>query len=126
MIVDSRRLKVAESGQSLIEIIVAVGLIVATVTALLALAVMSLKTSGYGLMKARAVKVGNAMLEKARANRETMDWSTFTGSSDSMSLEGIDGSYSVSGDGLVTVTVEWTDSSGAQELTFVEQMTDWR
>jgi len=66
-----------ESGQSLVEIIVAVGLVMVTVTALLALGVIGIKSSGFGVAKAKAVKLANEEMELVRAYRDATDWDRF-------------------------------------------------
>jgi len=65
-----------ECGQSLVEIIVAVGLIFTAVVALLGLATLSMKGSGFGLRKAQATKLANEEMEFLRAYRDDHGWGT--------------------------------------------------
>jgi len=67
-----------ESGQSLVEVIVAVGLILTAVVALLTLATSSMKSSGFGAAKARATKLANEEMELVRAYRDEFGWSVFS------------------------------------------------
>ena len=69
---------VFESGQSLVELIVAVGLILTAVVALLTLATSSMKSSGFGVAKARATKLANEEMELVRAYRDSVGWSDFS------------------------------------------------
>ena len=66
-----------DSGQSLVEVVVAVGLILTAVVALLALATSGLRGSGFGVTKARATKLANEELELVRAYRDSVGWSVF-------------------------------------------------
>ena len=67
-----------ESGQSLVEVVVAVGLILTAVVALLSLATASMKSSGFGVTKAQATKLANEEIELVRAYRDSqMYWSYF-------------------------------------------------
>ena len=72
-----RRRSNTEEGQSLVEIIVAVGLILTAVVALLSLATSSMKSSGFGVTKARATKLANEEMELVRAYRDSVVWSSF-------------------------------------------------
>ncbi|MEA2020830.1 MAG: hypothetical protein U9M98_03930 [Patescibacteria group bacterium] len=66
-----------EEGQSLVEIIVSVGLVFVAVAALLALVAMSMRGSGFGTTKARAAKLSNEHMERIRAYRDTVGWAAF-------------------------------------------------
>lgn len=67
----------SQRGQSLVEIVVAVGLIFTAVVSLLALATSSMKSAGLGVTKVRATKLANKEMELIRAYRDSMDWTTF-------------------------------------------------
>lgn len=66
-----------EQGQSLVELIVAVGLIVTAITALLSLSVISLRGTSFGVSKSRAIKWAGEEIELVRAYRDSLTWSAF-------------------------------------------------
>lgn len=64
------------SGQTLVEIVVAIGVVVLLVTGLVAGATMTIKSAQYSRAKSSAVRYSQEALEKARALRDS-GWEGF-------------------------------------------------
>jgi len=65
------------SGQSLLEIIVAVGVAVLLITGLVVGTSVSLRTSQYGQRRSQATKYAQEGIEILRSLRDSMDWDDF-------------------------------------------------
>jgi len=138
-----------EEGQSMVEVVVAVGLILVAVAALLSLGVVSLRGASFSVSKIKATRLANEELELVRAYRDTVGWATFVsdlgdcGSGcyiNSDLMEVISGKETAAesftryfyfttmgGDNKrrITAVVTWTDQSGEREVTLSSVLTDW-
>ena len=65
-----------QRGQTLVEIVVAIGVVLLLVTGLVAGATVTIKSAQYGRSKTLAVRYSQEALEKARSLRDT-GWETF-------------------------------------------------
>lgn len=70
------RSQLCQSGQSLLEIVVVVGIVVLLTTGLLAASTVALRGSQYGTAKTDAVKLASEGLELVRNDRDK-SWTTF-------------------------------------------------
>ena len=138
----------SERGQSMVEVVVAVGLILAAMTALLSLGVVSLRGASFGISKIKATRLANEELELVRAYRDTVGWAGFVldlgecGSgchiaSDLTAVtsgtepvaESFTRCFTVVAEGgskmRITAVVNWTDQSGERDVTLSSVLADW-
>lgn len=67
-----------QSGQTLIEIVIAIGAVALVVTALVSAVSASLRFSESSRMRSRAVKLAQESMEITRALRDTTSWTSFS------------------------------------------------
>lgn len=128
----------SQKGQTLVEVLAGLGLILIVVTALIGMGVIALKTSSSARNRTIAVKLANEGMEMARAVRDQQGFDLLV----SIPAQGVD----VDGDGtddftretvvsvdpldsgkkLVVVTVSWAESSGTKSVSVTSYLTDWR
>ncbi len=70
------------AGQTFVEVIVIVSIVVIVITALVSGSIVSLKITGYNSLKSQATKYAQEGLELSRKDRDT-SWNTFFGKSQS-------------------------------------------
>lgn len=139
-------------GQSLLEVVVAVGISALILVAVASLAAGSVRTSSYNRNNAIATKYAQEALEWLRTQRDE-DWSDFI---NNIVSGGCSGSFSWGGDCTidpvfnrsasflcsassvempcnasadtvdVTVSVTWTDAQGIHEVRSATKFTNWR
>lgn len=118
------------SGQSLLEAVIASGMILIVVGGLVAVVVGALKNSQFSKNQALATKYGSEAMEKVRVYRDQHSWNTGVGNfvSNCSSLPGMGITAppspftrtilctSVDSNKYqVQITVSWTDSSGTHQ-----------
>lgn len=64
-------------GQSLVEVVVAFGVVIVIVTGLLSTTLVSIKATRIGKMRTQAVKYAQDGIELTRGLRDNFDWPTF-------------------------------------------------
>ena len=64
-------------GQSLVEVVVAFGVVIVIVTALLSSTLVSIKAARIGKMRTQAIKYAQEGIELARSLRDTNEWTIF-------------------------------------------------
>lgn len=126
--------QLVHKGQSLIEAIAAIALVILVVTALVGLAVGALQTASVSRNRSHAVAYAQEGMEKVRASRDQNDWATFT--SGCQSPPGLpslpppfDRLVTCTGSGntrRITVRVSWTDALGNQSVDLDTYLTNWR
>jgi hypothetical protein len=125
-----------QGGQTLVEVLAGLGLILIVVTALIGMGVVALKTSTAARNQTVAAKLADEGMEIARSVRDQSGFTALT----SVPAQGID----VDGDGdddftrqtdvslesagkkRVVVTVSWSESSGTKSVSVSSYLTDWR
>lgn len=140
----------AQAGQTLVEVMVALGVAVTIIVALVTATVSSMRNAQFAKLQAQATKLSQEALEKARAQRDQQGWATFKSgfvdvrclpSSGTWSSSGctetdkIEGVFlrnvnfaDVSGEEKksVTVTTSWTDANGTHQSTLATYLTKWQ
>lgn len=138
-------------GQSFVEVIIVVAVVILLVTGLVVGTVSSLKTTNYASLKSQATKYSQEGIELARRERDT-SWYAFYGNRMNRTFcLNKSGTYvlgnSCSGANLidntfsrivvytwnagqsrmeVTVTVSWVDSGGSHQSQISTYFTQWR
>ncbi len=126
----------SQKGQTLIEVLAGLGLILIVVTALIGMGVVALKASTSARNRTVAAKLANEGMEMARSVRDQSGFAALA----SIPAQGID----VDGDGdndftrativslespgkkKIVVTVSWPESSGTKTTSVSSYLTDWR
>lgn len=145
-----RRSLKAEAGQTFIEIVVALGVAVVIVVALVSATIASMRNAQFAKLQAQATKLSQEALEKARAQRDQQGWATFKSSFAGVKCLPSSGVWSSLGctdtdkiDGVflrsvtftnvleeekksITVTTSWTDANGIHQSTLVTYLTKWQ
>ena len=132
----AKRKESYEAGQTLIEVVAGIGLLVIVVTALIGLGVIALKTSSSARNRTIAVKLANEGMELVRAARDQNTWTDFvalswpdqdiTVGSTTFTRKTTVADTSDPGKKKITVAVEWTESSGTKSVSVTSYLTDWR
>lgn len=65
------------NGQSLVEVVIAFGVVIVIVTALLSSAIVSIQATRIGKMRTQAVKYAQEGIERARTLRDNNEWVDF-------------------------------------------------
>lgn len=124
--------KINNSGQTIVEAVVAMAIITLLVTGLVIGTTVSLKSSSYARLRSKAVKYAQEGMEKVRNDRNT-NWSTFQAKEGSAENEVIDSlftrtvSYEWNADHMeVTVTVKWQEGDLERSSVLSSFFTNWR
>lgn len=138
-----------QRGQSLVEVVVAVGVVILLVTGLIVGTTTSLKGSEFSTYKSRALKYTQEAMEVIRNMRDqswaslaaksgvwcldkTGIWSQAQGATCSVNIDGFfTRSVTFTWDGVnnrmkVDVEVTWEDSGGTHTSTLTTYFTQWR
>lgn len=126
---------VHKNGQSLIEVLFALGIAVVIIVALVSVTIGSLRNAQFAQNQVLATKYANEGMEKIRAYRDQNDWTIFTGGCNGYNAGSVPTPFTrniscqqVGGDTnkrKVTVTVSWTDSAGPHQSELVSYFTKW-
>ena len=136
-----------QSGQTLAEVVVALGVVVLLVTGLIVSTSVTLKASQHGKARGQAVQYAQGAVEMARALRDS-SWTTFflySGTSQCLNKAGewtvMDGSCPFTIDDLyaravtftwndpkmkVDVVVSWTDGAKVYSAPLTTYFTQWK
>lgn len=125
-----------QAGQSLVELLAALSVIVLVLFSLVKVATLSLNNSSYSKQKAQAAKYAQEGIEKTRAYRDANIWSTFSNSCPSLqatlNLPALPSPFSrtitcVNIDSTkseVKVIISWTDNKGTHTSKTSSYFTD--
>lgn len=137
-----------QQGQSLVEVVVAVGVVVILVTGLIVGTTSALKTSQYGRSKSQAIKYAQEAMELTRQLRNN-GWATFAARSGLWCLDKVGawiqgaGTCPLNIDNLFTrsatftwnvgssrmevvVNVSWSDGGGLHNTQLTTYFTQWK
>jgi len=120
-------------GQSLIEVVVAIGIVVIVIVALVAVTTVSVRNASFSRNQALATKYAQEAIEKIRDYRARVAWDIFTNNCQNPpDLPSIPSSFSrtisCSGSGdsrEIKVTVSWTDFKGTHKSELTTRLTKW-
>ena len=126
--------KIGNQGQTIVEAIVVLGIVVLLVTGLIAGTTSSLRSVQAGRTRSQALKYAEEGIEVVRNLRNNEGWSTFTGYAGSHFLDtSLDETFKrevdLTLDGTtmtVVVTVSYTDGSETKNVTLTSYFTDWK
>jgi len=125
-------------GQSLFEVMFAVGIAALVMIAIVSLSTRSVKNSDFSKNNALATKYAQEGIEIVRQRRDSMGWDGFNTAyidRGDNELPTTDSSvftrtFRVNADAdgvvVVTVTVRWTDSSGEHQVQNSTKLSNWR
>jgi len=131
------KIKKNQSGISLIEIVVSVGIIAVILLSIALLSTKSLQMAQMAQTRQTAISYARKGIELVRLNRETKPWNTFVSEINNTSIYPINEqiqpnmtrSYSITQDSsdkvLVEVTIIWTDVKGQHTITQTTTLTRW-
>ena len=129
--------KEKQEGQSLIEVVAALGVVAIGLFALVRVTTASLRNANFAKNRALATKYSQLTMEKIRENRDRNGWSSFKIESNCESLAGVPdlpvpllqptincicGVDSCT----VDVVVSWTDSQGTHSSKSSTILTQWK
>lgn len=131
------------SGQSLLEVVVALGVTTLVLTALVSVVTVAVRNARFAKNQSLATKYAQEGIEAARTIRDR-DWSqlangihglfwdgsqwSFSGSSDSPSsgfTRVVDVSEPLASQKLVTVTVSWSEGGRTHQSRLTTYLTEW-
>lgn len=125
-----------QRGQTLIEVVAGVGLLMIVVTALIGLGVVAMKTSTSARNRTVAAKLANEGMELVRSERDQNAWDDFvtlTWADQVVGVGSVDFTRKTtvtdtaeSNKKKITVIVEWPESSGTKSVSVTSYLTDWR
>jgi len=140
--------KLSESGQTLIELVISLGLVTIVVTALIGIGVMALKTAISARNRVVAAKLASEELELVRAYRDANGFTKLhddflglctapcyvSGGSIFSGTETVGGIFSRfftlgdAGAGKLEVeaTTQWAESGGTKSVSVTSYLADWR
>jgi len=135
--------KKIQSGQSLIEVLTALAVVLLVIVALIRATTSSMKGSDFAKTQSSATSYGQEAIEWIRAERDK-DWNnlspntyclnSLSWSGGSCTTYGLDGKFkreSILSDGgggkiKVEVKVSWQDSSGEHQSVLTTYLSNWR
>ena len=124
------------SGQSLVEMVVAIAVVLIVIVALVAVTTVSVRNASFSRNQALATKYAQEAIEKVRAYREQNTWDSFK-SNCSAVISGISlpspfSFYSGTGCACgtdsceVKVIVSWTDAKGTHKSELTTRLSKWK
>lgn len=132
------KLKKGKTGQSLLEVLVAVTIIILVAIALMTSVTYSIRNTTFAKNQSIANRLAQEAVEKIRAYRDRVVWSTFINNCQNPSVLGLSalpggfsrtvsctpgGSANVRN---IVVTISWTDSIGPHQAVSSTRLTNWR
>jgi Tfp pilus assembly protein PilV len=120
-----------QGGQTLVEVLAGLGLILIVVTALIGMGVVALKTSTAARNQTVAAKLADEGMEIARSVRDQGTLADVVDFDDAVTVGSVTFTRErrVSGpadEKTVVVTVSWSESSGTKSVSVSSYLTDWR
>lgn len=131
-----------ESGQSLVEVILAVAVAVIIIVALVGVTVMAIRNADFAKKKALATKYAQEWIEQARQLRDGNPSSFFTAefiaATPCERIEDVGSIFSgireckdLTDDGgkktvTIKVTISWTDSRGKHDTILTTKLSNWK
>ena len=124
-----------QKGQTLVEVLAGLGLILIVVTALVGMGIVALKASTSARNRTVAVKLASEGMEIARSVRDQGTFDDVVSVTDPLITVGsVDFTRETvvsvdpldEGKKLVVVTVSWPESSGTKTASVTSYLTDWR
>jgi len=131
--------KKKNSGQSLLEMVVALGIVILVILGLVAVTTVAVRNASFSRNQALATKYGQEAIEKIRSFREEETWETFVGECETFDLGLAPAGFSLSRDCYfpgtldnctnqhdiceVKVSVSWTDSRGVHKSELTTRLT---
>ena len=127
----------SNNGQSLIEMLAAIAVMIVVILALVAITTAAIRNASFARNQATATKYAQEGIEKVRAYRDGTDWAVFAaGCTENMSVLDLPSLLSpfertiICSDTneikTVTVTVSWTDSKGSHKSEITTRFTNWK
>lgn len=133
---------IEEKGQSLVEMLLAISVIIIVILALIGITTASVRNASFARNQALATKYAEEGVEKVRVYRDSSTWATFVANCETgASLAALPSPFSRIVDCYaldltncsqdkdtceVRVTVSWADSSGDHQSELKTQFTSWR
>jgi len=124
------------SGQSLVEMVVAIAVVLIVIVALVAVTTVSVRNASFSRNQALATKYAQEWIEDARKIRDSQPESVFFTDGSCNASDTVGGftrtrtcSLAVDGDKkamIVTVTVSWTDAKGTHKSELTTRLTKWK
>ena len=131
------------TGQSLVEMVVAIAVVLLVILALVAVTTVSVRNASFSRNQALATKYAQEAVEKVRAYRDQNSWSDFTSNCETFSLNlsmpssftlsrdcyqpGISNNCSNAGDICeVKITISWTDAKGTHKSELTTRLAKWK
>jgi type II secretory pathway pseudopilin PulG len=126
----------SQKGQTLIEMMIALSIVVLVLLALITLITVSLRNASFSKNHSLATQYAQEALEEVRALRDQEGWEDFEDACDenfsslltplpSMFNRTIDCEGSVNSK-TVTATVSWTDGTGTHNSVLTTHFTQWK
>lgn len=126
-----------QSGQTLVEMVVAIGVLVIVVVALLSVTTVSIRNASFSRDQALATKYAQEAVETVRSYRDQNSWSDFaydcTTANCGPILSGAPSPFTLAcnctcaGESCeVTVSVSWTDVKGNHKSELKTRLTNWK
>lgn len=130
----TRSVLARESGQTLVEMVFALGVAVLVIVALVAATTVAVRNAQFAKSESLASKYGQEGMEKVRAYRDQNSWETFRDGCGGYSLGSVPDPFTrtkackvEAQDKLkVTVTVSWSDAKGIHSSKQISYFTNWQ
>ena len=121
----------SQKGQTLIEVLAGLGLILIVVTALIGMGVVALKASTSARNRTVAAKLANEGMEVARSVRDQSGLAAVVNANDSVTVGSVTFTRARTVTGTaskktIVVAVSWPESSGTKTTSVTSYLTDWR
>lgn len=121
----------SQKGQTLIEVLAGLSLILIVVTALIGMGVVALKTSTAARNRTVAAKLANEGMEIARSVRDQSGLAAVVNANDSVTVGSVTFTRARTVTGTaekktILVTITWPESSGTKTTSVTSFLTDWR
>ena len=121
-------------GQSLVEMVIAIGVVLIVIVALVAVTTISVRNASFSRNQVLATRYAQEAIEKIREYRASVDWNTFTlNCQNPPNLSSISSFFSRTitcednGDSRkITVTILWTDAKGTHKSELITRLTKWK
>lgn len=129
-------MKKYNSGQSLVEVVIAISVIAIGILAIAKVATKSISNTTFARNKALATRYAQDTIEKIRQYRDKNNWEKFTDYCDSASVMGLSEvltpftrTFTCLGSGdsrEITVKILWSDAGGSHQTQIQTNLTAWK